>query len=221
MPFAARTGSSAASTLPCGRALCVHRPSIRTRSALLPEITVERVLFEHRREQGLRGEGQLRVARSRQRGAPTPVPRRMAGPDAGEGSSSVPSALVCDRRRSRAPHLGGQLGRGARRIELLSAWHFSTTSESRCLPLTAATASSQARSRTGAPRSSGSATFSTSRAISNPHGRPAQPPPPRCGATCRSSSYDSGDSLDAAHDAGFESVGELVVWVNAATPPPR
>jgi len=34
-------------------------------------------------------------------------------------------------------------------------------------------------------------------------------------------SYDSGDSLDAAHDAGFESVGELVVWVNAATPPPR
>jgi hypothetical protein len=33
-------------------------------------------------------------------------------------------------------------------------------------------------------------------------------------------SYDSRDSLDAAHDAGFESVGELVVWVNAPTPPP-
>jgi hypothetical protein len=33
-------------------------------------------------------------------------------------------------------------------------------------------------------------------------------------------SYDSGDSLDAAHAAGFESVGELVVWVNAPTPPP-
>jgi hypothetical protein len=33
-------------------------------------------------------------------------------------------------------------------------------------------------------------------------------------------SYDSGDSLDAAHAAGFEGVGELVVWVNAPTPPP-
>ena len=32
--------------------------------------------------------------------------------------------------------------------------------------------------------------------------------------------YDSGDSLDAAHVAGFESVGELVVSVNAPTPPP-
>jgi len=27
--------------------------------------------------------------------------------------------------------------------------------------------------------------------------------------------YDSGDSLDAAHRAGFESIGELVVWLNA------
>jgi hypothetical protein len=26
--------------------------------------------------------------------------------------------------------------------------------------------------------------------------------------------YDSGDELDAAHDAGFESIGELVVWIN-------
>lgn len=33
-------------------------------------------------------------------------------------------------------------------------------------------------------------------------------------------SYDSGDSLGAAHDAGFESLGELVVWVNAPAPPP-
>lgn len=29
-------------------------------------------------------------------------------------------------------------------------------------------------------------------------------------------SYDSGDSLDAAHRAGFESIGELVVWVDAS-----
>jgi hypothetical protein len=26
--------------------------------------------------------------------------------------------------------------------------------------------------------------------------------------------YDSGDALHAAHDAGFESIGELVVWIN-------
>jgi hypothetical protein len=26
--------------------------------------------------------------------------------------------------------------------------------------------------------------------------------------------YDSGDDLHAAHDAGFESIGELVVWIN-------
>ena len=26
--------------------------------------------------------------------------------------------------------------------------------------------------------------------------------------------YDSGDELHAAHDAGFESIGELVVWIN-------
>jgi len=28
--------------------------------------------------------------------------------------------------------------------------------------------------------------------------------------------YDSGDSLDAAHVAGFNSIGELVVWLNAS-----
>jgi len=28
-------------------------------------------------------------------------------------------------------------------------------------------------------------------------------------------SYDSGDSLDAAHRGGFKSIGELVVWLNA------
>jgi hypothetical protein len=27
--------------------------------------------------------------------------------------------------------------------------------------------------------------------------------------------YESGDSLDAAHRAGFESIGEVVVWLNA------
>ena len=27
--------------------------------------------------------------------------------------------------------------------------------------------------------------------------------------------YDSGDSLNAAHGAGFESIGELVVWARA------
>jgi hypothetical protein len=26
--------------------------------------------------------------------------------------------------------------------------------------------------------------------------------------------YDSGDALHAAHNAGFESIGELVVWIN-------
>ena len=26
--------------------------------------------------------------------------------------------------------------------------------------------------------------------------------------------YDRGDGLNAAHGAGFESVGELVVWIN-------
>lgn len=31
--------------------------------------------------------------------------------------------------------------------------------------------------------------------------------------------YDSGDSLDAAHRAGFESIGELVVWLNAPSSP--
>jgi len=31
--------------------------------------------------------------------------------------------------------------------------------------------------------------------------------------------YDSGDSLDAAHRAGFESIGELVVWLNAPPSP--
>jgi len=28
-------------------------------------------------------------------------------------------------------------------------------------------------------------------------------------------SYDSGDSLEAAHRGGFKSIGELVVWLNA------
>jgi hypothetical protein len=32
-------------------------------------------------------------------------------------------------------------------------------------------------------------------------------------------SYDSGDSLDAAHRAGFQSIGELVVWLYASSPP--
>lgn len=32
-------------------------------------------------------------------------------------------------------------------------------------------------------------------------------------------SYDSGDSLDAAHSAGFESIGELVVWLNSPSSP--
>ncbi len=32
-------------------------------------------------------------------------------------------------------------------------------------------------------------------------------------------SYDSGDSLDAARNAGFESIGELVVWLNAPSSP--
>ena len=31
--------------------------------------------------------------------------------------------------------------------------------------------------------------------------------------------YDSGESLDAAHTAGFESIGELVVWLNAPSSP--
>ena len=30
--------------------------------------------------------------------------------------------------------------------------------------------------------------------------------------------YDPGDALEAAHDAGFESVGELVVWLNKPSP---
>ena len=32
-------------------------------------------------------------------------------------------------------------------------------------------------------------------------------------------SYDSGDRLDAARNAGFESIGELVVWLNAPSSP--
>jgi hypothetical protein len=32
-------------------------------------------------------------------------------------------------------------------------------------------------------------------------------------------SYDRGDSLEAAHGAGFDSVGELTVWLRAARPP--
>ncbi len=31
--------------------------------------------------------------------------------------------------------------------------------------------------------------------------------------------YDSGASLDAAHEAGFESIGELVVWLSAPSSP--
>jgi hypothetical protein len=31
--------------------------------------------------------------------------------------------------------------------------------------------------------------------------------------------YDSGDSLDAAHNAGFDSIGELVVWLHAPSSP--
>jgi hypothetical protein len=34
-------------------------------------------------------------------------------------------------------------------------------------------------------------------------------------------SYDSGDSLDAAHRAGFASIGELVVWLSRASSSPR
>jgi hypothetical protein len=33
--------------------------------------------------------------------------------------------------------------------------------------------------------------------------------------------YDSGDSLDAAHAGGFKSIGELVVWLNADSSPER
>lgn len=32
--------------------------------------------------------------------------------------------------------------------------------------------------------------------------------------------YDSGDALHAAHDAGFESIGELVVWINEPSTSP-
>ena len=32
-------------------------------------------------------------------------------------------------------------------------------------------------------------------------------------------SYDSGDSLDAAHRGGFKSIGELVVWLHAQSSP--
>jgi hypothetical protein len=34
-------------------------------------------------------------------------------------------------------------------------------------------------------------------------------------------SYDSGDSLDAAHRGGFKSIGELVVWLHAHSSPER
>jgi hypothetical protein len=32
-------------------------------------------------------------------------------------------------------------------------------------------------------------------------------------------SYDSGSSLEAAHDAGYHSIGELVVWFKPPSPP--
>ena len=32
-------------------------------------------------------------------------------------------------------------------------------------------------------------------------------------------SYDSGDPLDAAHNAGFETIGELVLWLHAPLSP--